>query len=332
MFVDRVEIHCQAGDGGDGCVSFRREKYVPRGGPNGGDGGNGGDVVIKAERNLGSLSNIAGHRHWKAETGHRGQGSNKTGASGDDAVILVPPGTLVKDPERDLVLKDLQQDGDSFVVARGGKGGHGNKYFATATNQAPREFEHGEPGEVRDVVLELKLIADVGIIGKPNAGKSTLLSRMSAAHPEIADYPFTTKYPNLGMVRVGYDCEFVMADIPGLIEGAHEGVGLGHEFLKHVQRTRVLVHLVEPTPMDQSDPIDNYRQIRDELRLYDASLAERPEIVAVSKCELPDAAPCAELLRELLGGEVLQISAATGQGLDELTRRIITALANVNES
>ncbi|REJ75822.1 MAG: GTPase ObgE, partial [Planctomycetota bacterium] len=216
MFIDRVEIYCRAGDGGDGCVSFRREKYIPRGGPDGGDGGNGGNIVVRADRNLGSLANIVGHRHWKAEHGAAGQGSLKTGKSGEDAVILVPPGTLVKDTDRDFILKDLAEDGDQIIVAHGGKGGRGNKRFATATHQAPREFDHGEQGEERNLLLELKLIADVGVIGKPNAGKSTLLSRLSAARPEIANYPFTTKYPNLGMVRVGYDFEFVMADIPGL--------------------------------------------------------------------------------------------------------------------
>ncbi|MBL8849830.1 MAG: GTPase ObgE, partial [Planctomycetaceae bacterium] len=280
MFIDKVTIHCQAGNGGDGCIAFRREKYVPRGGPNGGDGGNGGSIVVRAERNLGSLTNIVGHRQWKAQHGEKGMGSLKTGASGDDSVILVPPGTLVKDIKTDEVLHDLATDGDEFTIARGGKGGRGNKRFATSINQTPRTAEPGERGEVREVLLELKLIADVGIIGMPNAGKSTLLSRLSAARPEIADYPFTTKYPNLGVVRVGDNFEFVMADIPGLIEGAHAGIGLGHEFLKHVQRTRVLVHLVEPVPVDGSDPIATYRQVREEVRLFEPSLVDRPDVLA----------------------------------------------------
>lgn len=326
MFIDRVEIYCKAGDGGNGCASFRREKYVPRGGPDGGDGGKGGDIVVRAETNLGSLTNIMGHKHWKAESGDKGMGALKTGASGEDAVILVPPGTLVKDIDTGLLLKDLQHNGDSVIVARGGQGGRGNKRFATATNQAPREAEAGEPGEARNILLELKLIADVGVIGKPNAGKSTLLSRLSAATPEIADYPFTTKYPNLGVVQVDEDFGFVMADIPGLIEGAHAGVGLGHEFLKHIQRTRVLVHLVEPSPQDETDPLENYLQVRDELRLYDPSLMERPEILAVSKCELPDAAACSDLLREATGCDVLRISSATGEGLLQLVRAIAAAL------
>ncbi len=263
-----------------------------------------------------------------AGRGEHGRGSLQTGKNGEDAVVLVPPGTLVRDEAQGHLLRDLAEDGQFIVVAKGGKGGYGNKRFATSTHRAPREFEYGEPGEKRDVVLELKLIADVGVVGKPNAGKSTLLSRMSNATPEIADYPFTTKYPNLGLVRVGFDRQFVMADIPGLIEGAHAGIGLGHEFLKHVQRTRVLVHLVEPTPMDQTDPVENYHQIREEMRLYDPSLIKRPEIVCISKCELPDAAPAAELLSESIGRPVLLLSSATGKGLPELTQQIFTLLAD----
>jgi GTPase len=326
MFVDRVTIDCHAGDGGDGSLSFRREAHVPRGGPDGGDGGNGGNVIIRADDNLGSLTNLAGHTHWRAGRGGHGEGSLRSGKRGDDAILLVPPGTIVKDEPLGHVLKDLATHEDQIVIAHGGRGGRGNKHFATATHRVPREFEYGGEGEHRRVVLELKLIADVGLIGKPNAGKSTLLSRMSNATPEIAAYPFTTKFPNLGLVRVGYEYQFVMADIPGLIEGAHEGVGLGHEFLKHVQRTRVLVHLVEPSPMDQSDSIDNYRQIREEMRLYDPALLERPEIICVTKAELPDAAPAAELLSEDLQRPVMLISAVTGKGLAGLTRAILAAL------
>ena len=326
MFVDRVDIYCKAGDGGDGCASFRREAHVPRGGPNGGDGGKGGDVIVLADENVSSLSNIIGHKHWNAGRGAHGQGSLKTGKNGEDAVIMVPPGTLVLDSKRGHLLRDMKQSGDRVVVAKGGKGGRGNRHFATATHQTPREFEKGAPGEQRDISLELKLIADVGLVGKPNAGKSTLLSRLSKAHPEIADYPFMTKYPNLGLVRVGFDHQFVMADIPGLIEGAHAGVGLGHEFLRHVERTRLLVHLVEQAPMDQTDPIENYRQIREEMRLYDPTLMERPEIVVVTKCELPDAEAVAELLSEELGQPVMQISSATGAQLDRLVKMIVSEL------
>jgi GTP-binding protein len=326
MFADRVVLYCKAGDGGNGCSSFRRESKVPRGGPDGGDGGDGGDVVIRVDRNLGSLYKLSGVRHWNAERGEHGKGSQMTGRTGKSAIVLVPPGTLVRDLEHGNLLKDLQEEGDSVVVCRGGRGGRGNKRFATSTNQAPRECEPGAPGEHRDVVLELKLIADVGLIGKPNAGKSTLLSRMSHATPEIADYPFTTRYPNLGMVHVGLERDFVLADIPGLIEGAHAGVGLGHEFLKHVERTRLLVHLVEPSPMDQTDPIENYQQIRRELELYDIDLSRRPEIVCVTKAELPDAEACADLLRETIGTDVLLISAATGQGLKQLSHLILERL------
>lgn len=326
MFADRVVLYCRAGDGGNGCSSFRREVYVPRGGPDGGDGGNGGDIIIQADENKGSLGNLVGHRHWNSERGQHGMGSLCAGKCGKPTLILVPPGTLITDFKHGHVLKDLQHHGDSVVITKGGRGGRGNKRFATPTNRAPRESEEGHPGEYREIALELKMIADVGLIGKPNAGKSTLLSRVSRATPEIADYPFTTKYPNLGVVSLGFDHDFVLADIPGLIEGAHAGVGLGHDFLRHVERTRLLVHLVEPAPMDQTDPLDNYAQIREELRLYDAKLAERPEIICVTKAELPDAPTCAELLREVTGKEVFLISAATGAGLSELTKLIVKRL------
>ena len=331
MFTDRVEIDCSAGDGGAGCMSFRREPYIPRGGPDGGDGGDGGSIVVRADTNLGSLSNVVGHRQWKAPRGGNGEGALKRGRNGEDVVVLVPPGTLVIDSERGHVLRDLAEDGASVVVAKGGSGGKGNKRFATSTNRAPREAGPGSPGERRTVVLELKLIADVGLVGLPNAGKSTLLSRLTAATPKIAAYPFTTKYPNLGLVTVGWDRSFVIADIPGLIEGAHEGVGLGHEFLKHVERTRVLVHLIEPDPVDRSDPLANYRQIREEMRLYSEQaggepLQDRPEIVCVTKGELPGADDTAALMAEELGREVLLISAATGQGLSDLTGRLVAAL------
>jgi GTPase len=332
VFVDRVTIDCRGGDGGSGCLSFRREARVPRGGPDGGDGGDGGNVVVIADENVSSLGNIVGHRHWRAGRGEHGMGSLMTGKRGEDAVIRVPPGTLVLDAERGFVLKDLDRDGDSIVIARGGRGGYGNKHFASSTNRAPRQFERGEPGQQRVVTLELKLIADVGLIGLPNAGKSTLLSRLSRAHPEIADYPFTTKYPNLGQVRAGYDVEFVMADIPGLIEGAHAGSGLGHEFLKHVERTKVFVHLVEPAPLDGSDPLENYRTIREELRLYNPALVERPEIVCITKCELAESAEAVRALLQGIDRPVLAISAVTGQGLPQLISRILEGLAAVGET
>jgi len=330
MFLDQITLHVKGGDGGNGCASFRKEYKVPKGGPNGGDGGDGGHVIVRAERNVDSLAPLAGHKHWRGHNGSPGQGSGWRGKGGEDVVILVPPGTIIRDAERGHILKDLTDAGDEIIVARGGKGGHGNKFFASSTNRAPREFEEGEQGEVRVITLELKVIADVGIIGKPNAGKSTLLSRLSRAHPEIADYPFTTKYPNLGMVRVDYDRAFAIADIPGLIEGAHAGVGLGHEFLKHVERCKILLHLVEPDPSDQTEPLDNYRNIREELKLYDPGLLERPEIVAVSKCELPIAADVAAQLQQELGRPVLCISAVTGKGLPQLISTILQTLAEQN--
>lgn len=326
MFIDEITLYCRGGDGGNGCLSFRREAHVPRGGPDGGDGGAGGDVAIEADENLSNFAHLIGHKHWKAERGAHGQGKLKTGKSGADSIIRVPVGTLIYDEDRGNLLRDLTDNGDRVVIASGGKGGRGNKHFATSTNRAPREFENGETGEERSVRLELKVLADVGLVGKPNAGKSTLLSRLTRATPEIASYPFTTKYPNLGIVQIGYDQSFVIADIPGLIEGAHEGVGLGHEFLRHVERTQVFVHLVEPAPQDETNPIENYRNIREEVLLYNAELAERTEIVVVSKCELPEAGETARLLAEETGGPVMQISSVTGKGLPDLISTIMKEL------
>ena len=330
MFVDEVTLYCRGGDGGNGCLSFRREAHVPRGGPDGGDGGDGGSVRIEADSNLTNLAHLIGHKHWNADRGAHGQGKLKTGKTGSDAVVCVPVGTLLYDVERGHLLRDLTASGDRVVVARGGHGGRGNKHFATSVNRAPREFENGKPGEQRSVRLELKVLADVGLVGKPNAGKSTLLSRLTRANPEIAAYPFTTKYPNLGIVQSGYDQSFVIADIPGLIEGAHEGVGLGHEFLRHVERTQVFVHLIEPAPQDGSDPIENYRSIRQEVLLYNPELADRVEMPVVSKCELPQAGDVAELLTRETGKVVLQISAVTGRGLPELNRAILRELHGEN--
>lgn len=326
MFVDRVEIEVQAGDGGAGCVSFRRERYVPRGGPDGGDGGSGGNVVVVAEPGVDSLVALAHRKFWRADRGTHGQGSNRHGRNGSDLVIHVPPGTVVIDAKHDFQLKDLARPGDQMIAARGGKGGWGNAHFKSSTNQAPRQCTPGEEGECRRLIFELKVIADVGLIGKPNAGKSTLLSRLSRARPEIADYPFTTKHPNLGRVTIDLDRSFVMADIPGLIEGAHAGVGLGHEFLRHVERAGILVHLIEPSPMDITDPIRNYHAIRDELRQYNENLVTRPEVVAITKAELPGAAELRDQLAAELGREVLLISAVTGQNLNRLTAAIVRQL------
>lgn len=326
MFVDRVTIYVKGGDGGRGAVAFRREKYEPRGGPDGGDGGHGGHVIVRAVAGTDSLAELMGHKHWRAKRGEHGGGANCTGKSADDITIHVPPGTVIFDRDRGNVLRDLKKDGDEVIVAHGGKGGRGNKYFATSTNRTPRESEPGVPGEERWLILELKVIADAGLIGLPNAGKSTLLSRLSQAHPEIADYPFTTKHPNLGMVRIEGDNAFVLADLPGLIEGASSGVGLGHEFLRHVERTRVLVHLVEPLPTDDSDPVQNYRNIRKELELYSLELMTKPEVVAVSKSELTGAEDVRLRLQEELGREVLAISAVTGQGLAQLVGAVVRQL------
>ena len=326
MFVDRVTIEVEAGRGGDGCVSFRREKYVPRGGPDGGDGGDGGSIVIVAEPGVDTLSALVHRKHWHAERGQHGMGSQCHGRSSEDLIIRVPPGTVITDAVHGHVVKDLVNAGDQVIAAHGGRGGKGNERFKNATNQAPRESTPGGDGEHRKLMLELKVIADVGLVGKPNAGKSTLLSRVSRARPEIANYPFTTKTPQLGIVQIDMDRSLVMADIPGLIEGAHAGAGLGHEFLRHIERTRVLVHLVEPMPMDGTDPVENYRAIRGELVQYGHGLGERPEIVAVSKAELPGSADVQQALAELTGGEVLLFSAVTGQGLDVVLRRAYSLL------
>ncbi|QDT01456.1 GTPase ObgE [Adhaeretor mobilis] len=332
MFIDRVTVDVEAGRGGDGCMSFRREKYVPRGGPDGGDGGNGGSVIVIAEEGVDSLSELTHRKHWRAKSGTPGQGKKCHGANADDLVIHVPPGTVVIDEKGDFFLKDLAAPGEQVVAARGGKGGKGNTRFKSATNQAPREFTRGGDGEARRLTFELKVLADVGLLGKPNAGKSTLLSRVSRARPEIADYPFTTKIPNLGIVQIDIDRTLVMADIPGLIEGAAEGAGLGHEFLRHVERTRVLVHLVEPTPVDGTDPVENYQAIRQEVEAYDVDLANRPEIIAVSKCELPDATEVQAKLAELTGKDILRFSAVTGEGLNDLMNRTYAVLAETPNS
>jgi GTP-binding protein len=326
MFVDRVTIEVQGGKGGNGCASFRREKYVPKGGPDGGDGGDGGSVIVIAKNGVNNLSALAHHKFWRADGGSNGSGSNKQGRSAEDLIIEVPPGTILVDTKAGFVIKDLTADGERVIAARGGDGGKGNTHFKTPTNRAPREATPGGEGERRELLLELKVIADVGLIGKPNAGKSTMLSRLTRARPQIADYPFTTKHPHLGIVTVDADRQFVMADIPGLIEGAHTGAGLGHEFLRHIERAGILVHLVEPAAVDGSDPLTNYDTIRAELVQYDSRLSERPEIIAVTKAELPGAAEVRELLVARAGKDVLLVSAVTGQGLNQLVQAIAAAL------
>ena len=300
--------------------SVRREKYVPRGGPDGGDGGDGGSVIIRADPNADNLSPLVHKKHWRAKNGEPGGTSGCAGKDAHDMVILVPPGTIIRDTERGNIIKDLVETGEELII-KGGRGGRGNSHFASSTNRTPREFEPGEDGEIRNLLLELKVIADAGLVGFPNAGKSTMLSRLSRATPEIANYPFTTKHPNLGIVSLGGDSSFVMADLPGLIEGASQGIGLGHEFLRHVERTRVLIHLVEPFPMDESDPVQNYRIIRNELSTYSPELATKPEILCVSKAELTDSESVRDRLAAELGQEVFLVSSVTGLSLNKVVGR-----------
>jgi GTP-binding protein len=326
LLIDTATIAVRGGNGGDGCVSFRREKYVPRGGPNGGDGGHGGSVVIEAARGLSSLMDFRYRRHYKAEKGRNGSGANKRGRDGEDVVLLVPPGTIIKDHDSGDVLADLDEHGAKVVVAKGGRGGRGNARFATPVEQAPRKSEPGREGEERTIDLELKLLADVGLVGLPSAGKSTLLSRVSAARPKTGDYPFTTLSPVLGIVGQGSAESFVMADLPGLIEGAHEGKGLGHRFLRHVERTRVLVILLDSA----SDTLEeDYRTLVEELSSYGQGLSEKPRLVALNKIDLfPDGdAPTAAFG----GEEVYRISGMTGAGLSELTRALATILAGLDD-
>lgn len=331
MFVDQVEIVVRGGRGGDGCVSFLREKYIPKGGPDGGDSGRGGSVILEAKEGVDSLMPYTMKRTWNGKRGVSGQGCQRHGAKAEDTILFVPPGTLVYDADAGFLMKDLAHAGDQVNVARGGAGGKGNMRFRTSQNRAPRQCTPGEEGEVRTLKLELKVIADVGLLGKPNAGKSTLLSRLTKARPEIANYPFTTKYPNLGRVQIGLDYSFVIADIPGLIEGAAQGIGLGHEFLRHIERAGILVHLVEPLPMDGTDPIENYRAIRSELAQYDELLTKRPEILVVSKAEIPEAETVKAQLEELTGKPVMTISAVTGQNLNVLVKRIAETLQQEEE-
>jgi GTP-binding protein len=329
-FVDEVRIKVSAGDGGDGAVAWRREKYVPRGGPAGGDGGDGGSVILVVDPQLATLLDYRFVREHHAKGGEPGRGHDQNGKSAENLELRVPPGTLVKDTATGEVLADLKEG--RFVLAKGGKGGLGNMNFATSTNQAPHYAEEGTLGEAREVTLELKLLADVGIIGFPNAGKSTLISRISRAKPKIADYPFTTLTPNLGVVGYRGEKSFVVADIPGLIEGAHAGAGLGHQFLRHVERCRVLVHLVDGAGVfEDRDPKKDFDAINAELALYSPELAKKPQIVAVNKIDVTEARDAAKKLKTALAKRkgkpaVLAISAATGEGIDELLDAVAKVL------
>jgi GTP-binding protein len=319
MFIDKAKIWVKAGDGGNGCMSFRREKFIPKGGPDGGNGGKGGSVYFQAVENLDTLMDFAGKHHWRAQNGQGGSGNNKHGANGQDLIIKVPPGTLIYDTELELPLKDLNEIGMKVCICRGGRGGKGNKAFATSTNQTPRYAEPGKKGQERNLRLELKLIADIGIVGMPNAGKSTLISRCSAARPKIADYPFTTLEPVLGIVELSDFRRFVMADIPGLIEDSHRGAGLGIEFLKHIERTRIIVHILDIMPTVGSDPVGNYRTIRSELEQYSKKLAQKEEVIVANKIDLDPDGKIVKELKKKIRKKVYPISAVTGNGVKELT-------------
>jgi len=323
MLIDEATIEVRAGRGGDGIASFRREAYVPKGGPDGGDGGDGGSVYLEAVAGVDTLLDMAGRHHWRAQPGQPGRSKSRTGRKGEDLVVRVPVGTMVHDAADGKMLADLDAPGRRVRVARGGKGGFGNEHFKGPTNQVPRHATPGGEGEARTLDLVLKLIADVGLVGKPNAGKSTLLSRLSRATPRIADYPFTTLEPQLGIAEISGHRRMVLADIPGLIEGAHRGAGLGHTFLRHIERTRLLVHVLEIDPSDGGDPVDNFHAINNELRLHSTTLAAKPQVVALSKMDLlseGDRQAAVDLVQQAIGKTVKPISAASGLGLAELLR------------
>jgi GTPase len=330
MFIDQATIQVKSGNGGNGVVSFRREKYIPKGGPDGGNGGNGGSIIVRADKQLGTLMDFRYRRKYAAPDGERGQGANRTGKSGENIVLRVPVGTIINDHDSGKQLADLVSDGDEIIIARGGRGGRGNAEFATSTKQAPRISQPGMPGEERILDLQLKLLADVGLIGFPNAGKSTLISRISAAKPKIADYPFTTLIPNLGIVRFGEYQSFVVADMPGLIEGAHTGKGLGIQFLQHIERTRVLVFLIECI---SDDPLKDFETLMSELRLYSKSLTKKPHIIAITKIDLADKKRMTALkkIRFKKTAPVFMISAVTGDGIQDLLNAMWKKL-NINRS
>ena len=331
-FIDEARIGVQSGNGGAGCVSFRREKYIPKGGPDGGDGGRGGDVILKATTKKRTLFHLRFQQLYKAKNGAGGQGRNCAGRGGDDLIIELPPGTLVINADTNELIKDLVDTDEVFVVAKGGRGGQGNARFKSSTNRTPRFAQPGEPGQTLTLKLELKLLADVGIVGLPNAGKSTLIAALSSARPKIADYPFTTLTPNLGVVRSGYREPFVVADIPGLIEGAHTGTGLGIRFLRHVERTRVLLHLVDVADIDPDHPLKDHETVMAELERYSRSLVEKPQLVVLNKMDVAWADDAAALFEEAYGkGPLLRISAAAGTGLEQLTETLCKLLDRLDD-
>lgn len=332
MFIDRAKISIKAGDGGDGISSFRREKYAPQGGPDGGDGGRGGDIVMIVDRNMNTLLDFRYKRKFKAVKGGDGQDNNKFGRNAEVVYIKVPTGTLVFDDETGELLADLVEDGQKTIIGKGGRGGRGNARFPNSVNRTPTFAEHGEPGEERQLRLELKLLADVGLVGYPSVGKSSLIASVSAARPDIAAYHFTTVTPVLGIIKIDDQTNFVMADIPGLIEGAHEGKGLGHEFLRHIERTRLIIHVLDVSGMEGRDPLEDYRKINTELAAYNERLAGRPQIVAANKMDLPDARinyPAIAAALQAEGREVFPISAATGDGVKLLIQRAAELLATL---
>ncbi|KKO51865.1 GTPase ObgE [Paenibacillus sp. DMB20] len=336
MFVDKAKVYVKGGDGGDGLIAFRREKYVPNGGPAGGDGGKGGDVIFRVDEGLRTLMDFRYQRHFKAKRGEKGRNKSQHGANAENMIVRIPPGTVLIDDDTGEVIADLTRHGQQVIVARGGRGGRGNIRFATPNNPAPELAENGEEGEERYVTMELKVMADVGLVGFPSVGKSTLLSVVSAAQPKIGAYHFTTITPNLGMVEVGDDRSFVMADLPGLIEGAHEGVGLGHEFLRHVERTRVIIHVVDMAGSEGRDPFNDWQKINEELRLYNPVLAERPQIVAANKMDMPESEENLQAFREKVKAvrpdlEIMPISSLTRQGIQELLYRAAAILDEIPE-
>jgi GTPase len=333
MFVDQVKIYVKGGDGGNGMVAFRREKYVPKGGPAGGDGGKGADVIFEVAEGLRTLMDFRYQRHFKAPRGEHGMSKNQHGRGAKDMVVKVPPGTVVMDAETNEVIADLVEHGQRAVIAKGGRGGRGNSRFATPANPAPELSENGEPGQEREVVLELKLLADVGLVGFPSVGKSTLLSVVSSAKPKIAEYHFTTIVPNLGMVETEDGRSFVLADLPGLIEGAHQGVGLGHQFLRHIERTRVIVHVIDMSGLEGRDPYDDYVTINKELKEYNLRLTERPQIIVANKMDVPEAEENLEKFKERLQEDypVFPISAVTRKGLRELIFAVADKLEETPE-
>ncbi|MTH52994.1 GTPase ObgE [Bacillus mangrovi] len=333
MFVDQVKIYVKGGDGGNGMVAYRREKYVPDGGPAGGDGGKGANVIFEVDEGLRTLMDFRYQRHFKADRGEHGMSKNMHGRNAEEMVVRVPPGTVVMDDDTKQVLADLTEHGQRAIIARGGRGGRGNTRFATPANPAPEIAENGEPGQERYIVMELKLLADVGLVGFPSVGKSTLLSIVSAAKPKIADYHFTTLAPNLGMVETQDGRSFVLADLPGLIEGAHEGIGLGHQFLRHIERTRVIVHVIDMSGLEGRDPYEDYLTINEELKQYNLRLTERPQIIVANKMDMPDSEENLIAFKEKLEDDypVFPISAATRQGIRDLLFNIADTLETTSE-